>query len=255
MMRSISVATVALVVGACGGSQATSGSEAPASAAPEESAEKSAAADGESAEPEPASAEATSNEFPSDCAKAGDVCTPPVSFAKRLCSDTYPGVALYLFRKGTPWTRGYLRGKTQAWSAFGGASEQVQLEFDEEVLVLLHRKVQEGGMQVSGAGGGYEALRWDGTCVTLAAEELTMSKPPDAKTPKVEIKRLDDKQQEALRADAGIDEAYKTRRKECKGQMTGTVSLKCIKADTKLSKLIVDFVRSGGELPKPERLP
>ena len=82
-----------------------------------------------------------------------------------------------------------------------------------------------------------------------------MKPPPEAKYPKVEFKRLETAFQDALREDAAFDEAYKNRRQECKGQMSGTVTLKCLKADAKLSKLIVEHVRNGGKLPKPERLP
>jgi hypothetical protein len=35
----------------------------------------------------------------------------------------------------------------------------------------------------------------------------------------------------------------------------GTVSDKCVKVDDLLSAAIVNFVREGGELPKPEKLP
>jgi len=251
------VGGLVFALAACGGSSPetkTAGSESAeepaAKAAPDEAGgEKPAAAE------EGQESAQGGTDLPTECAKKGDVCTLPVKFAKRLCSDTYPTVALALFGKGTPWTRGYLRGKTKAWNASGGASEQVDLEFDEEILILIERKADTGGMQVSGAGSGYEALRWDGTCVTLSSEEVTLKLPPEAKYPKVEFKHLETGLQNALREDSTIDEAYKTRRQECKGQMSGVVSLKCVKADAKLSKLIVDYVRNGGKIPKPERLP
>jgi len=257
MALEAAIGGLALALAACGGSgpeTKTAGSESA-----EEPAAK--AAPGEEGGEKPAAAEEGQDsaqggtEIPTACAKQGEICTPPAKFAKRLCSDTYPTVALVLFAKGTPWTRGYLRGKTKAWNASGGASEQVDLEFDEEVLILLERKANTGGMQVSGAGSGYEALRWDGTCVTLSSEEVTLKLPPAAKYPKVEFKHLETGLQDALREDPKIDEAYKTRRTECKGQMSGVVSLKCVKADAKLATLIVEYVRDGGKIPKPERLP
>jgi hypothetical protein len=112
-----------------------------------------------------------------------------------------------------------------------------------------------GGMQVSGAGGGYDALRWNGACVTLAKEELTLSTPPKAKNARVEWRRLDEGLREKLRENEKVNEAYKARQKECKGATMGTVSDKCVKADDALSAAIVTFARDGGELPTPEKLP
>jgi hypothetical protein len=35
----------------------------------------------------------------------------------------------------------------------------------------------------------------------------------------------------------------------------GEVSQKCIKADSRLSAVIVEYVRKGGALPQPDKLP
>jgi hypothetical protein len=145
--------------------------------------------------------------------------------------------------------------KTEAWNASGGASVAGWLEFDEEVIILKHRPVPKGGMQVSGAGGGYEALRLNGACVTLSGEEVTLRKPPKAKYPKLEWKWLEVATRDALTNDAEISETDKTRRKECKGATMGEVSDKCVKADQKLSDLVASYVSGGGELPKPDKLP
>jgi hypothetical protein len=193
-------------------------------------------------------------ELPTKCAGSGDVCTPEVGFVKRLCSGNYPGVALYMFGKSTPWTRGYLTRKTEAWNAAGGASDNDELDFDEEVIVLVQRKASADKIQV-GSGVGYETLRWNGSCATLQGEELTLRAPPQPKTAKVEFKELDDPLKDALREDKSINEAYLSRRKECQGATMGTVSLKCVKADAKLSEVIVQDVRGGGTLPKPSKLP
>jgi hypothetical protein len=194
--------------------------------------------------------------MPKQCAKPGaDKCLPSSAFVTKLCQGNFPSVALVMFQKSMPWTRGYLTRKTRAWNASGGASDAGELAFDEEVLVLRHRSSDMGGMQVSGAGGGYDAIRWNGSCVTLAAEELTLKLPPKAKNSKVEWRFLDDNAQEALRNDPKVDAAYKERRNECKGATMGTVTLKCEKADAKLSDTIVQYVRGGGTLPDPEKLP
>src|SRR5262245_22570753 len=131
--------------------------------------------------------------IPSECAKKDEeVCLPDPKFAKRVCAANYPSVALALFANGTPWTRAFLRGKTEAWNASGGASENVQLEFDEEVLVLVRRKAGPNQIQV-GSGSGYDVIRWDGTCVSLEGPELTFKRPPAPKTARVEFKSLDEK--------------------------------------------------------------
>lgn len=236
---------------ACGGAKPAA--EAPAATASEES----AAGDegGDSAAASGAESGASAEAVPKDCHKPGSVCLPEPKFVKRLCNKRHPGMALHLFGNGSPWTRGYLTRKTEAWNASGGASSGGYLEFDEEVLLLFERRADTGGMQVSGAGSSYDALRWDGSCVTLSGEEVTLQKPPVPKATSIEWRFLDDNVQEALRKDAAINSAYLERRKECQGAVTGDVSLKCVKADTKLSTSIVQHVRGGGAVPVPSTLP
>jgi hypothetical protein len=216
-----------------------------------------------SAEASPAaapSAEAKSSEaapitVPTSCVKSGRFCLPDQKFSKRMCNAGSPSLALYLFGNGFGFTRGYLTRKTQAWNAAGGASDNSFLEFDEEVMLLVERGGDAGGMQVSGAGGGYEALRWNGLCVTLAKEEVTLDKPPAPKTAKVEWRFLDDNVQAALREDSTINAAVSKRRQECKGAVSGDVSLTCVKADDRLTRVLVDYLRKGGKVPVPSKLP
>jgi hypothetical protein len=242
----------ALIVTACGGSK-------PPAAAPVSPEKPAAAKESDSAAgaaaPEQKSSGASSG-LPKDCAKKGSTCVPPRAFVEKLCSGDYPSVALFLFGNKSPWSRGYLKGRTKAWNASGGASDNTWLEFDEEVLVLAERKADLGGMQVSGGGGAsYDALRWDGSCVTLSGDEMTLDKPPAPKNSRVEWRFLDDNVQEALRANAAVNDAYLARRKECKGVTSGEVSSKCVKADDKLSAEIVKYLRGGGALPEPTKVP
>ena len=193
--------------------------------------------------------------IPSKCHKSDDPCLPNPKFVDRLCNDTYYSVALHLFSTKSPFTRGYLKGKVKAWNASGGVSDnEAWLEFDEEV-VLLKKRGGPQGIQVSGAEGGYDAIRWDGSCVTLDSSEVTLGKPPSPKAAKVEWRFLDGATQEALRSSDEVTDAYRSRRKECKGAVSGTVSKTCVKADARLSEVIVDYVRDGGELGTPERMP
>jgi len=235
---------------ACGGAQAAPPSE-PTASAPEAPSAASPAASAEAksgAAPEPIS-------VPTGCVKSGRFCLPDQKFSKRMCNASSPSLALYLFGNGFGYTRGYLTRKTQAWNAAGGASDNTFLEFDEEVLLLVERGGDTGGMQVSGAGGGYEALRWNGSCVTLAKEEVTLDKPPAPKAAKVEWRFLDDNVQAALREDSTINAAVSKRRQECKGAVSGDVSLACVKADDRLTRALVDYLRKGGKVPVPSKLP
>lgn len=192
--------------------------------------------------------------IPTKCAKT-DPCVPAGEYVKKLCKGSYPSVALNFFRGGSPWQRGYLTRRTEAINASGGVSGEGFLEFDEEVIVLQKRKNDYGGMQVSGAMGGYYVLRWDGTCNDIAGEELTFNKPPQPKAAKIEWRFLDENTQEALRGDEKLNEMINARRKECKGAASGEVSKKCVELDKKLTDAIAKTVRGGLELPVPNKHP
>jgi hypothetical protein len=193
--------------------------------------------------------------IPTECGSQGDdLCHMPKEFVSRLCQDVYPNMALFLFAKGTPWTRGYLTRKTQAWNAEGGASVEGFVEFDEEVLLLSSKAPPKGGMQVSGMGG-YQALRWDGSCVSLESEEVTLKRPPSVKHPRIDWRYIDDPIREALRKDSAVDQAYLAQRKECKGVSVGDVSKKCVDTDQKLGDAIVKSVEETGGIPEPEKKP
>jgi hypothetical protein len=190
---------------------------------------------------------------PTECAASGSLCLPPAAFAKRLCGGAHPDVALAFFRGGSPFSRGFLSKNVDAWNASGGASSADKLAFDEEVIVVVERK-NTTGIQVSGASGSYDVLRWDGTCATLSSEELTFQPPPKAKAAKIVWKYLPDATQAALLADEAIARLNKERRDECKGVTSGDVSVKCVKAVDKLSDAVVAFVRKGGAVPAPARI-
>jgi hypothetical protein len=246
------VLSLALSAAACGGSGATTKPAQSADESPK-TVEKSSGA--EKAESKPDASEKTDDmAIPTKCAKT-DPCVPPAAYVKKLCADSYPSVALNFFRGGSPWTRGYLTRKTEAVNASGGISGGGYLDFDEEVIVLKKRKNDYGGMQVSGAMGGYYVLRWDGTCNDIAGEELTFNKPPRPKAAKIDWHILDDNTQEALRADAKLNEAINAWRNECKGASSGEVSKKCVKLDKQLSEKIADTVRGGIDLPIPTKHP
>lgn len=218
-----------------------------------------------SAEPVASAAEAAGSAAPKEkdeklpavvttCEKNGDLCVPPPAFVKKLCGNVNPDLALVYFRKGSPFSRGWLTRNTDAWNASGGASGGEKLVFDEEVIVVSVRSNNSGGIQVSGASGGYDVMRWDGSCASLSSEEITFKPPPKGKTAKLEWKMYSDDSQNALLTNADIAKINKQRRDECKGVTMGDVSKACVKAVDQLSEAIVAFIRDGGEVPVPKAL-
>jgi len=177
------------------------------------------------------------------------VCAISDALIDRICKLQSMDVALTLLRKGTPWTRGYLSGDTEAWNASGGGSSRYKMLFDEEVLIM--RKRAASAMMV-GQGAGFDVVRWDGSCVTLSSGEMTMKKPQKPRVSPLAWKYLDGATRDALTADSKVGAAYEKRRKECKGVTTGDVSAACVKADNALSDAIVEYVRGGGALPPPK---
>lgn len=230
---------------ACGGSPSPV-PEAPPAAGAHSGAVAVASSEG----PKAKGAEPEAPAFPSACADgAKDLCVPDEAAVKRICAAQATEIAFALFAKGAPWTRGYMTRDADAWYASGGASARGKLLFDEEVVIV--RKRAAGGI-VQGQGGGFDVVRWDGSCASLQPEEVTTKKPPKAKHPPIGWKNLESSTRDALLADAKVAAMYEKRRKECKGATTGDVSLACVKADAALDDGIVELVRNGGAIPMPK---
>jgi hypothetical protein len=191
--------------------------------------------------------------LPTDCASDGELCTPPADFARRLCQTSTPDLALTLFRKGTPWTRAYLRGDMEAWYVAEGArrpSSPKQLRYAEEVIVVHSRAQPKGGVQISGMDS-YDVYRWDGTCVSVMAGELSFRPPATPDVAPIAWKRLDDAVQEALEKSKKIAFRNMKRREACR---EGDAD-RCEQAVEMLSRMIAEHLREGGEVPAPRRLP
>ncbi len=223
----------------------------PTAVAPAQSAAPEASAAPVSAEDKPSAT------LPTACEPGSDkVCLPPPGFVKRLCANFFPDTTMAMFAKGTPWTRAYSRVNVEAWNASGGAASSEKLQLDEELLIVAKRVPDTGGMTVSGSSGGsYDVLRWDGSCASLMADEVTLRPSPSPKFAKIPWKSLADDIQAAMIADARVGKAVVERKKECKGASTGEVSLKCVKADEALGRAVFDFVHNGGSFPPPSKLP
>lgn len=234
----------------------------PAPEAPSESARLSPSSDASTAGAKPAATKPSdeptvdASVVPSDCKSDGKLCLPNGAFVQKLCNGIYPDVALAYFHKDSPFTRGYLRGDVEAWNASGGVSSHDKLVFDEEVIVLRARKPADtGGMQVSGAGGGYDVLRWDGSCATLSDGELNFMKPPKAKNAKILWSDLPEATREILLGDEKLKQLNTERKRECKGATMGEVSKKCVQLVDKLSDGIASWVRAGGQIQARAKLP
>jgi hypothetical protein len=191
--------------------------------------------------------------IPGGCA-SNDPCVPDPVFVKRLCNGNYPDVALLLMSKSMPFAHAYLRGDVDGWNAEGGASARAKLKFDEEVLLLKKRSGNTSGIQVSGMGG-YLVMRWDGNCYTLADDEVTTRHPPVAKYAAIQWRFLAEATKNGLLDNEQVKAAYEKRGKECKGAVSGDVTLSCQKADEALTASVVAAIRAGANVPTPERIP
>jgi hypothetical protein len=241
---------------ACGGSQQGAVDPSLAAGPPESTSAEPEAAEGGAKTTEPAHVEATETGLPKECTKVDDLCLPPRRFVKRLCQDAYSGAAIHLFEKSSPFSRGYVtRREIQAVNTLGGPSSDVALDVGEEVLILSHTGGPGAGeMQVSGMGG-YDVLRWDGTCATLADGELALRPPAKPRHGPLDWRYIDTNIQKALLENGDIGEARREQRKHCHGVTVGRVSAACAKADARFYERLVATVRAGIELPEPERLP
>jgi hypothetical protein len=249
-MRMIRALSLLLVVSACGSREAT-----PARS-PSDGDSALGSADGYRELED--RAEASVSLIPS-CKPDAEECLPPARWVDRLCSGVHPEVALHMFRGGSPWKRIYSRARAPAYNGAGGPSlSEERVEKGEELIALRRNSDGRGssaGEMSVGDTAGYDLLRWNGSCVTLHDGEFSARAPRRPEHARVEWRWLGDEVRSALTSDGTVKEAYVARRKECKGATLGRVTKKCVEREDSLVAAIVDYVRSGGELPEPsERL-
>lgn len=219
------------------------------------------------ASPEPASEDRTvsagseadapqvslTRDVPRQC--ADEDCLPPPEFAQSLCKGKYPGLAILMFEKSSPWTRKWVNMKSlEAVNAFGGSTSGGDLVFAEEVLLLRRQSAASGGIQVSG-GEDVDVLRWNGTCVTVRESELVEYVPGLPQQARIVWNYLDEGIQQALLGNRTIEAARKRHRKECRGSSKKSLTGPCKKADEALTAAVVVAVRKGIELPVPQKRP
>lgn len=253
-MRTASLLAAVLALG-CGSSTPPPADPATTDDAPASTSAPADTAAPAAAEPDKQKEEAV--EVPTSCANPGEkVCVMPEAFAKKLCSGFYPDLALYMFSPNSPWTRAYVNIKeADAWNSRNGPASDAKLVYDEEVIIVSEQKPDLKGMTVSGATASYDFLRWDGTCASLTAAEMTFNKAPRPKHPNIPWRSIEDGTKAALEKDEKFAKLVVDRRKECKGATIGSVSDKCEKADKLLNQAIVEMIRKGVEIPKPQKLP
>jgi hypothetical protein len=198
-----------------------------------------------------ADAEPEKRELPTACAEDGKICTPPQEFTKRLCQRSTPDLALTMFHKQMPWTRAYVGRDMEAWYT-EGRSRPRELKRGEEVLIVAHRS-SAGSIQVNGASGSYDVYRWDGTCVSVMANEVTLFGPAQPKVAPINWRRLDDHIRDKLVEDKRIKHRNKARLKNCRSSKANPRL--CERAQGGLSRMIAEYVRRGGDVPQPRLIP
>ena len=196
------------------------------------------------------SAEATELELPVSCTPTSSgICTPPESFVRTACSRSSVELALAMFRKSTPWTRAYLRLRTEAWYTGNRLAAPVQFELDEEVLIVADRGAGRAGKaQIVGASS-YDVYRWDGRCASLMADEVTLRRPPVPRAAAIAWRRLGDETRQLLLKNPGIKSRHGLVRTRCSEDSTAP---RCTEATDALSQHIATYVRRGGEIPDPK---
>ncbi len=191
-------------------------------------------------------ADSVAREVPTECAsQSEEICTPPSSFVRELCRKRQPNVALTLFRKGTPWTRTYVRVRNmEAWLVGGRRASPAKLKLFEEVIIVRDRAARDGSIKVSGAGS-FDVVRWDGTCVSVMSDEVSTRPPAMPEVATIQWKRLDPRVRKVLVGDQRIAYRDEKRREHCRGEN----QRRCEAARLRLSDMVASFIRDGGSVP------
>lgn len=193
--------------------------------------------------------------FPVRCAKKKGECLPPSEWVDKLCDDIYPDLALHLFGPKTPWKRLYMVARAEPFNASGSVSLVGDpMQPGEEVIAVRRRNDGSGKIQI-GDTAGYDVFRWNGACATIHDGDFTTERPATVRHAKIEWRRLGLPLRQALQAEPSIGEVYDARHEKCRGKSMGIVSADCEKYDRMLTDEVVRYVRSGGKLPAPTKVP
>jgi hypothetical protein len=191
--------------------------------------------------------------IPSKCLERKGACLPPIRWAERLCGEVYEDLALYMFRKGTPYTRYYMKTGLNAVNGWGPTIDE-NLVTGEEVLVINHR-LRKDTVLVEGSLGTYDVLRWNGSCVTLDVNQVSKHAPRKKRRARIDWRSIDQGYQDLIMKDPGVAEAYEVRRKACRGASVGRMGADCLAKDGEFLDAVADFVRHESDLPEPKKYP
>ncbi len=192
--------------------------------------------------------------LPARCAKKRWPCLPPPTFVSKLCQDVYPDVALHMFAPKSPWQRFYMLQNAEPFNASGGASLMGHKMRRGEEVIALRRHNSRAGFSTSDIGG-YDVLRWNGACATVHDGEFQIRPLSTVGHAHFEWREIGLSIRQALEADPDVAATYEEKRRQCKGISLGRVSADCEDYSKKLVDEVVRYVRDGGKLPKPAKLP
>jgi len=140
----------------------------------------------------------------------------------------------------------------EAWYASAGRSEPAKLKFSEEVLIVAERQANPQGIKISGTGS-YDVFRWDGTCVSVMSDEVSLRAVSSPEAATIHWKRLRENVRVALEKDRRIKNRNLRRRQECRS-MGRSDERRCQWAEAALSRMVAQYIRNGGEVPSPDYL-
>lgn len=258
------VTSVALVGAvACGSQRSAASPESPrqVTTAPKENPTRGTATNAPipaEADLRPASNESMTRDVPSGCDASSPGCTPPRAFAEKVCSSKYPELALFLFSRGTPWQRMYVKAESvEPVNTYDGERSDRWLAFGEEVIVLREHGPGASQKVVVSGPSDVDVLRWDGTCATIRKEMLVSYVPAPMDSVRIIWRYLDADVQQALLADELVVRAQDSERKSCRGSSVKHPSEPCEKAMKRLTDVIVLALKrdKGVVLAMPEARP
>jgi hypothetical protein len=135
-------------------------------------------------------------------------------------------------------------------------THRATLAFDEEVIVLRkHAPTGSSGVVMIGAQASFDVLRWDGTCVSVMEGELTTRRPPAPQPAAIPFDRLEETTRHALLASPKVKASQDQLGKACSGGDASGDKKRCDRAERAFAQTLVEFVRTVGALPMPERRP
>jgi len=185
-----------------------------------------------------------------------DPCFPPQAFVKALCRGKYPGVALTMFREGTPWRHAWVKiPEVMPQNPYQGPVTHAPLLFSEEVVLLrFHPFVPIEGYSGMGPDR-YDVLRLSGSCASLAVDEIRYRwRGPSRYAPLV-WNWLDPELQRALARSDEVGKAKDGQHRACAGRYLGGGDSGCQEATDGLALAIMKQVDAGIDLPTPKKLP